>query len=242
MTAPTGSGDPASPVSAAGAVGRPPAVRVSGVHKWYRRAAERVHALRGVDLELHAGEVVALIGPSGSGKSTLLNVLCGWERPDDGVLELGEGFSARDPARLPWSELSIVPQALGLLEDLTVRENVGLPARLVRRHRELAERVDALLARFGIDHLAERMPYETSLGEQQRTAVARALVLSPRLVLADEPSSHQDARRSAVVYEALREAAAGGAAVLVATHDEEAYDYLDRILEVREGELRLIAA
>jgi ABC-type lipoprotein export system ATPase subunit len=224
------------------AAGRPAAVRVSGVHKWYHRAAERVHALRGVDLELFSGEMVALIGPSGSGKSTLLNVLCGWERPDEGSLALGAGFSASDPARLPWSELSIVPQALGLLEDLTVRENVGLPARLLRRHEELAERIDALLRRFGIDHLAERMPYETSLGEQQRVAVARALVLAPRLVLADEPSSHQDAKRAGLVYEALREAAADGASVLVATHDDEAYDYLDRILEVREGELRLVAA
>lgn len=231
---------PVPPVSAG--AGRPPAVRATGVHKWYHRAAERVHALRGVDLELFAGEVVALVGPSGSGKSTLLNVLCGWERPDDGRLELGAEFTARDPASLPWSQLSIVPQALGLLEDLTVRENVGLPARLVRRHTELADRVDGLLRRFGIDHLAERMPYETSLGEQQRAAVARALALSPRLILADEPSSHQDARRSAIVYESLREAAAEGAAVLVATHDPEAYDYLDRILEVHEGELRLVAA
>ena len=214
-------------------------VRVSGVHKWYHRAAERVHALRGVDLELLAGEVVALIGPSGSGKSTLLNVLCGWERPDAGELVFA-GFSARDPARLPWGELSIVPQALGLLGELTIRENVALPARLVRRHRELSGRIDAVLEQFEIAHLAQRMPDETSLGEQQRAAVARALVLAPRLVLADEPSSHQDARRSGLVYRALREAAGDGASVLVATHDEEAYDYLDRVLAVHEGELRLV--
>ena len=228
--------------AAGGRAAVPAVVRVGGVHKWYHRAAERVHALRGVDLELFAGEMVALVGPSGSGKSTLLNVLCGWERPDSGELEFGAGFSTADPARLPWGELSIVPQALGLLEDLTVRENVALPARLARRHREYADRVDGLLRRFGIDHLADRMPYETSLGEQQRAAVARALTLPPRLLLADEPSSHQDAHRAGLVYQALREAAAEGASVLVATHDEEAYDYLDRILEVREGELRLVAA
>jgi putative ABC transport system ATP-binding protein len=219
-----------------------PVVAVRGVHKWYHRAAERVHALRGVDLDLVTGEVVALVGPSGSGKSTLLNVLCGWERPDAGSLRFGAGFSTQDAARLPWSELSIVPQALGLLEDLTIAENVLLPARLAHRNRELAGRADALLRRFGIDHLAERMPYEVSLGEQQRTAVARALALAPRLILADEPSSHQDAHRAGIVYEALREAAAEGATVLVATHDEEAFDYIDRILELDEGELRLVAA
>jgi putative ABC transport system ATP-binding protein len=219
-----------------------PVVRVSGVHKWYRRAAERVHALRGVDLSLAPGEIVALVGPSGSGKSTLLNVLCGWERPDEGELVFDGGFSSQDAARLPWGELSIVPQALGLLEDLTIRENVGLPARLAKQDAQRGPRIAELLERFGIDHLAARMPYETSLGEQQRAAVARALTLQPRLILADEPSSHQDARRAGLVYEALREAAGEGCSVLVATHDEEAFDYIDRILEVREGELRLIAA
>jgi putative ABC transport system ATP-binding protein len=219
-----------------------PVVRVSGVHKWYRRAAERVHALRGVDLALAPGEIVALVGPSGSGKSTLLNVLCGWERPDEGELVFDGGFSSQDAARLPWGELSIVPQALGLLEDLTVRENVALPARLTRQEAQLGPRLAELLETFGIEHLADRMPYETSLGEQQRAAVARALALSPRLILADEPSSHQDARRAAVVYETLRSATEQGSSVLVATHDEEAFDYIDRILEVREGELRLIAA
>jgi ABC-type lipoprotein export system ATPase subunit len=219
-----------------------PMVTVRGVHKWYHRAAERVHALRGVDLDLVRGEVVALVGPSGSGKSTLLNVLCGWERPDAGSLRFDPEFSSQDAVRLPWSELSIVPQALGLLEDLTIAENVLLPARLIHRHRELAGRIDALLRRFGIDHLAERMPYEVSLGEQQRTAVARALALAPRLILADEPSSHQDARQAALVYQALREATAEGATVLVATHDEEAFDYIDRILGLDEGELRLVAA
>ena len=220
----------------------PAVVRVRGVHKWYRRAAERVHALRGVDLVLSVGEVVALVGPSGSGKSTLLNVLCGWERPDEGVVELATEFAATDPAALPWSELALVPQALGLLEDLPIRENVALPARLTGRGRALADRVEALLRRFDLADLADRMPVETSLGEQQRAAVARAFALAPRLILADEPSSHQDARRATVVYEALREAAGEGAAVLVATHDEEAFDYIDRILEVREGVLHLTVA
>ena len=113
-------------------------VRARGLGKTYTRGDERVHALREVSLDLHPGELVALVGPSGSGKSTLLNVLCGWERPDDGHAGLDRGAGRRvPPDRLPWGRLAIVPQALGLLEDLSVEENILLPARLTGRLKEL---------------------------------------------------------------------------------------------------------
>jgi ABC-type lipoprotein export system ATPase subunit len=206
--------------------------------KTYRRGDELVHALRSVNLELRAGELVALVGPSGSGKSTLLNVLCGWEHVESGSLQWGEGLTGRPPEQFTWSELALVPQALGLLDDLTVRENILMPARLSGRLREESARADALMASVGISHLAGRHPKQTSLGEQQRCAVMRALLLRPRLLLADEPTAHQDAHWTEVMFTAMRELVDAGSVCLVATHNPETWDYADRILSMHDGELR----
>jgi len=207
-----------------------------GLDKTYRRGAERVHALRGVELALYPGELVALVGPSGSGKSSLLGVLAGWEPPDAGELTWAVPTAGSGPA---WSELATVPQALGLLDDLTVRENVALPVRLRLGPRRAAEgRTEELLGLFGLAGLADRSPSETSLGQQQRAAVARALVLTPQLVLADEPSAHQDAAWVHDVFAALRQVVHDrGAACLVATHDPDAWQFADRILYLADGQL-----
>jgi ABC-type lipoprotein export system ATPase subunit len=234
-------------------------VEIEGVSKRYRRGAEEVHALREVGFALYPGELVALVGPSGSGKSSLLAVLCGWDQPDQGKLVWSTAFGAADGAELSWSELSVVPQALGLVEELSVRENVALPARLAARRagragrpgradarlpstRHDATRADQLLEAFGLAALADRSPRETSLGQQQRTAVARALVLEPRLVLADEPSAHQDSAWVHDVFSQLRAAAQAGAACLVATHDPDALRFADRILALEDGRLEEVAA
>jgi ABC-type lipoprotein export system ATPase subunit len=211
-----------------------PLLEARGLDKTYRRGSERVHALRGVDLALYPGELVALVGPSGSGKSSLLGVLAGWEPPDAGQLAW-----ARQRSAPPWSQLATVPQALGLLEDLTVRENVALPVRLrLGPSRSREGRTEELLGLFGLAELADRSPSETSLGQQQRAAVARALVLSPQLVLADEPSAHQDAAWVHDVFAALRQVVHDrGAACLVATHDPDALRFADRILDLVDGRL-----
>jgi putative ABC transport system ATP-binding protein len=209
-----------------------------GLDKTYRRGAERVHALRRVSLALYPGELVALVGPSGSGKTSLLGVLAGWERPDAG--ELRWAFAAAGAAVIPaWSEVAAVPQALGLLEDLSVRENVALPVRLrLGPARATQGRTEELLGLLGLAELADRAPSETSLGQQQRAAVARALVLGPQLVLADEPSAHQDAAWVHDVFSALRQVVHDrGAACLVATHDREALRFADRVLRLVDGEL-----
>jgi putative ABC transport system ATP-binding protein len=213
-------------------------VRVHGLEKTYPRGDERVHALRGVSLRLHPGELVALVGPSGSGKSTLLNVLCGWERPDGGALDWTEELAALPPDRLPWGDLAIIPQALGLLEDLTVSENVLLPARLTGRLSELQPRATELMSALGIGHLAGRPPRQTSLGEQQRCAAARALLLSPTLLLADEPTAHQDAGWTDALFTEFRALLRHGGACLIATHNPETWGYADRVLSMQDGELR----
>jgi ABC-type lipoprotein export system ATPase subunit len=213
-----------------------PLLEARGLDKSYRRGAERVHAVAGVDLALFPGELVALVGPSGSGKSSLLGLLAGWEPPDAGELAWAPAAAGGAPG---WSELATVPQALGLLEDLTVRENVALPVRLrLGRRRATEGRTEELLGLFGLAELADRSPSETSLGQQQRAAVARALVLTPQLVLADEPSAHQDAAWVHDVFAALRQVVHDrGAACLVATHDPDALQFADRVLHLADGQL-----
>ena len=205
----------------------------NGLSKAYRRGEEVVHALDDVSLTLRAGELVGLVGRSGSGKTTLLNVIAGWEHADAGTIER----SGSESAVPGWDVLAVVPQKLGLFDELSVRENLEYPARLHGRLEELRGRVDELMDDLGIAHLAARYPKETSLGEQQRTAVARALVLAPTLVLADEPTGHQDAASERRVLEAFGRAAAEGGSCLIATHNASLAPRLDRVLEMADGRL-----
>jgi ABC-type lipoprotein export system ATPase subunit len=209
----------------------------TALRKTFHRGDEAVHALDGVNLTVTAGEFVALVGPSGSGKSTLLALLCGWETADEGSLAFGGALAGRPPETLGWPELALVPQALGLVPDLSLLDNVLLPARLRGRLQDAGPRARGLLEDFGLDHLADRYPHQASLGEQQRVAVARALLLRPAVLLADEPTAHQDRGHADGLLDALTGAADEGSAVLVATHDEIAWSRADRVLSMRDGRL-----
>lgn len=202
-----------------------PVLTLAGVGKAY--GAQQV--LDGVDLVVDAGEVVAIAGRSGSGKTTLLTIVTGWATADTGSVQPAE-------ANRPWRELAILPQSLGLLDELTVVENVTLPLRLDPT--VTGEDPDELLALLGLAHLADRYPDEVSLGEQQRSALARAAVVRPALLVADEPVSHQNRAWGEVMMALVRELAAGGTACVLATHDELAFAAADRVLDLTEGRLR----
>jgi putative ABC transport system ATP-binding protein len=208
-------------------------VEAVGLRKSYRRGPEEVRALRRADLTLRQGELVALVGPSGSGKTTLLNLLCGWERPDGGRLSWPSGSGRVDP---PWDEVAVVPQDLGLVEELTVAENVELPLWLAGRV-ERGQEAAGLLDRLGLTRNGGRLPAEVSLGERQRVAMARAMVVRPRLLLADEPTGHQDAGWARAVFDAVRDLADQGSCCLVATHSQEFLSLADRVLTITDGEL-----
>ena len=213
-------------------------VEVRDLRKSYRRGPEEVHALAGADLTLRVGEVVALMGPSGSGKTTLLNVLCGWQHAESGTMSW-PGSSMPDAAaeRRPWRDIAIVPQDLGLLEELSVQENVELPMRLAGEPGSHSGRVDQLLEVFGLEAYADRQPGELSLGEQQRVALSRALILLPRLLLADEPTGHQDAGWARTIFRGFRWAASRGTTSLIATHSREFLRFVDRVVLIRDGML-----
>jgi ABC-type lipoprotein export system ATPase subunit len=202
------------------------------------RAALRV--LDGVDLELTAGELVAVVGRSGSGKSTLLHLLGGLDRPDGGTIDIDgvrvEAAAERELARLRREKIGFVFQAFHLLPELSGMENVLLPARITR-DREALQRGRALVEQLGLDGAGARLPVVLSGGEQQRLAVARALVNDPVLVLADEPTGNLDPESGAHVVDLLRRVAAAGKAVLVVTHERAVVERADRILRLERGRL-----
>ena len=200
--------------------------------------------LRGVDVEVRAGEIVALMGPSGSGKSTLLHLLAGLLAPDAGEVELAgrriDRLSESARSRIRLENLGFVFQFGDLVPELTVVENVELPLRLLGTARRAARRTATeLLDLLGIADLADRRLHEVSGGQSQRTAVARALVHSPVAVLADEPTGALDTTAGEKVLEALIGAARHtGAAVLLVTHELSVASWAGRDVQLRDGTVR----
>ena len=208
-------------------------VQLRNVHKAFAAPGGRRAVLTGLDLAVAPGEIVVVAGRSGSGKTTLLTLVAGWEQPDQGSVMVLDASVPAD--QRPWGDVAIVPQSLGLLEELTVAENVGLPLRLAPGTAGAAAEPADLLDQLGLAHLAGRLPGEISLGEQQRVALARAAVVRPRLLLADEPISHQNEAWARTCMTVLGALAAGGTGCLLATHNEVAFEVAQRVLELRAG-------
>jgi putative ABC transport system ATP-binding protein len=215
-------------------------LELRGVHRTHGSGAAAVHALRGIDLAVAPGELVAVMGPSGSGKSTLLNLAGGLDSPSRGeVLVEGQVLGTlhrRELARLRRRSVGYVFQDLNLLASLTAVENVALPLELdgsgVRRSRRLAI---AALAEVGLADLEGRFPDEMSGGQQQRVAIARALVGDRRLVLADEPTGALDSQTGEAVLRLLRSRVDAGAAGVLVTHEARHAAWADRVVFLRDG-------
>ncbi|GGO68516.1 ABC transporter ATP-binding protein [Nocardioides deserti] len=202
-----------------------------GVSHGYGAGSRRVAVLHAITLAVEPGEVVALLGPSGSGKTTVCHLAAGFEEPDAGTVEV----DGRSPATAAdWSLVAVVPQQHGLVEGLGVEENVLLPT---YRSTTAAVPFARLADELDLGAFAHRRVGETSLGEQQRIAVARGLVLSPRVLVLDEPTGHQDDDRAELVTAALVGAARVGSAVLVSSHDSRVRAIADRVLRLDEGRL-----
>ncbi|HEX4804943.1 MAG TPA: ABC transporter ATP-binding protein [Conexibacter sp.] len=206
-------------------------------------AGEVVRAVDGVSLRVAHGEVVALRGPSGSGKSTLLRMAAGIELPDRGAVlvddrRLGD-LSVRDRTLLLRSEIGLIPQRDSLVDGYRALANVALRLRASGVARaEAHERATAWLERLGLAGRAAHYPSELSGGERQRIAIARALATEPRLILADEPTSHLDRRRGEEIVALLTDSAREhGAAVVLVTHDERFETLVDRVEQIEDGRL-----
>lgn len=211
------------------------------VHRSYRLGSKRIEVLHGIDLDVGRGEVVFLCGPSGAGKTTLMYTLAGLERPERGTVWIdGEDLYAMPrarQARFRNRRIGYVFQSYHLLPELTALENVLLPGSIGGGDR-LGDARDAL-GRVGLEARADHLPAELSGGEQQRVAMARALVNAPELLFADEPTGNLDSRNGAEVMEILLGLAhARGVTLVVVTHDESLARRGDRMLVIRDGTVR----
>jgi len=223
-----------------------PVIAARELTKAYPMAGGRLEVLRGVSLDLAAGETCAMVGRSGSGKSTLLHLLGLLDRPDAGIVRLegGEvqGMGPSESAKVRARGIGFVFQQFHLLPELDALQNVLLPRRIVSglgwwtRAKTEKEKARALLDRVGLGDRIGHRPSQLSGGEQQRVALARALVSNPAVVLADEPTGNLDRESGRTILELLLEAARErGAAVLVATHAESVAQACDRIVHLRNG-------
>ena len=213
-----------------------------GLRRTFDAQTAPVRALRGVDLVVEQGELVALMGPSGCGKSTLLHVLAGLEPADEGSIEIAgarlDGLGAAALARLRRRHVGLVFQFFHLIEHLTALENVALAALVGgARRQDAVARAGELLDRLGMLERAGELPARLSGGQRQRVAIARALVGRPAIVLADEPTGNLDSATGATIMTLIAELNAEGATIIVITHEREIAAQFPRQITMRDGRI-----
>lgn len=224
----------------------PPIVQLEGVTKTYGVGEAQVAALRGVDLIIHAGEFIAIMGPSGSGKSTLMNLIGCLDRPSAGRYTLaGEDVSALNPAQLADvrnRKLGFIFQSFHLLPRATALKNVTLPLLYSRVNghsapRQREARAREALAAVGLADRMHHFPPQLSGGQRQRVAIARALINDPAMILADEPTGNLDTQSSAEIMALLSELHARGCTIVMVTHERDIAAYAHRLILVRDGRI-----
>jgi putative ABC transport system ATP-binding protein len=215
------------------------AVTATALTRTYGEGDSAVHALRGVSLDLPAGQYTAVMGPSGSGKSTLMHLLAGLDTPSSGAVTVAGNditkLKDRELTRLRRKHIGFVFQSFNLLPTLSAEENVVLPLAIAGK-RPPAEEVDALIARVGLTERRDHRPAELSGGQQQRVAIARALITRPTVLFADEPTGNLDSEAGAGILRLLRDAVdLDGQTTLMVTHDPRAAAIADRVLYLADG-------
>lgn len=219
-------------------------LEVKNIKKTYstRFGGSQCMALKNISFDAEEGEFIAIMGPSGSGKTTLLNILASLDTPTGGKVCLdGQDMSCikeRDISSFRRHNLGFVFQDFNLLDTFSVKDNILLPLVLSRTPYDRMEKLlNPMMKRLGIEDLADKFPYEISGGEKQRTAVARALITSPKLLLADEPTGALDSKSSANLMRIFSEFNRSGQTILMVTHSAEAASYASRVLFIKDGEL-----
>jgi putative ABC transport system ATP-binding protein len=228
----------ACPVSTTSAV-----IRVEDLHKYYELGETRVHALRGVSLDIRAGEFVAIMGASGSGKSTFMNILGCLDKPTSGKYLLeGIDVSRHDKralAQIRNQKIGFVFQGFNLLARTTAQENTELPTLYTKISKaEREKRAAESLAMVGLADRAHHFPSQMSGGQQQRVAIARALVNRPSILLADEPTGNLDSRTSVEIMEICQRLNDAGLTIVLVTHEHDIAQFAKRVLVFRDGKIR----
>ena len=221
--------------------GSPALIELAGVEKAYRTGQVEYRALRGVDLSIADGDMVAVVGPSGSGKSTILNMITGIDRPSAGTVTFaGERLDQLTEEQLAvWrgANVGIIFQFFQLLPTLSALENAVLPLDFLRRgpKRERFDRARHNLELVGLGDKVDHLPAELSGGEQQRVAIARSLAADPRLIVGDEPTGNLDTATAAEMFALLERLNSEGKTILFVTHDRDLAARARRVIEVRDG-------
>lgn len=215
-------------------------IEMHGLTKAYRTNDIETTALDTINLEVNAGEFIAIMGPSGCGKSTLLNVMGMLDSPDSGRYSFLDedvaGYNERKLADIRKHNIGFIFQSFNLVDELTVAENVMLPLLYQKvPSAERDQRVQAVLERVGIAHRANHRPQQLSGGQQQRVAVARAVVNNPKLILADEPTGNLDTTNGEEVLEMLNQLNADGTTIVMVTHDPGHADHASRVVHMLDG-------
>jgi putative ABC transport system ATP-binding protein len=218
-----------------------PAVAATAVTRRYGDGESAVDALRGVTLEVPAGQFTAVMGPSGSGKSTLMHLLAGLDSPSSGTVSIGgediTTMSDKQLTRLRRRHIGFVFQQFNLLPTLTAEENILLPLSIAGRKADKAD-LEALISRVGLEERRRHRPSEMSGGQQQRVAIARALITAPTVLFADEPTGNLDSASGAEILALLREAVElDGQTTLMVTHDPRAAAAADRVVFIADGRI-----
>ena len=216
-------------------------VLLRGVGKTFHQGGVAIEVLKNLDLEVSAGETLAIVGQSGSGKSTLLSLLAGLDQPSQGTIQIGpatiSALNQEELARFRAKSLGIVFQQFHLMSSLTALENVGLPLEIARDP-DFQAKAEEALKEVGLAHRQNHWPAQLSGGEKQRVAIARALVVKPKLLLADEPSGSLDTRTGKQVMDALFSLSrAQGMTLILVTHSPELAARCDRICRLEEGRM-----
>lgn len=219
-------------------------LNVSGVQKIYttRFGGNKVEALKNVTFDVQQGEYVAIMGESGSGKTTLLNILAALDRPTSGTVTLdGKNLSTIKESQIAAfrrDNLGFVFQEFNLLDTFTLEDNIYLPLVLAgKSHSEMKARLEPIAKQLGITDLLKKYPYEVSGGQKQRAAVARALITSPKLILADEPTGALDSKATDELLRLFAEINWIGQTILMVTHSVKAASHASRVLFIKDGEV-----
>ena len=221
-------------------------IELRGVEKTYRRGAEEVHALRGLDLDITRNEFISIMGPSGAGKTTLLHILGCLDTPTGGSVKFDnlavEHMPETDLVALRRQKIGFIFQQFYLIPGLTVFDNVGLPLlfnKSSKKNGATGNRIMSLLDTVGLTERRHHLPNQLSGGEMQRVAIARALVNNPEIILADEPTGNLDSENSERILELLKSLKADGLTVVMITHNGELASRADRLVRLKDGKIHL---